>query len=251
VVAADRSIRPVWLQAAVGWCQRLVAQLMLADVNDLTAVTTSALHDAPVPVNQLESVVFRAVLLGLGLRLVRHVHSDAEVSMACPCAAEGEHALIQFWNTLDRDVLQGFAVWMAAFVEAYNRTHPPTVAEQAARVIRHGASERMGAARIAALCTCNVPTLRHAFRRRYGVSLREYQRIARVTCAVPHVRSGVKIEAVALEAGYRSKKDFYKVFKQVIGLTPVQFRNLPSSRAAQLVSDARGRLVLRAVRPHG
>lgn len=192
--------------------------------------------------------MLQAVLLDLGLRLVRHPHSHENVSVLCPCAVESGQALMQFWNGLRRDVLQDFAVWMATFVETYNCTHPPTLAEQAARVIRHGASERMGAARVAQKCACTVPTLRHAFRRRYGVSLREYQRIARVTCAVPHVRSGVKIEAVALEAGYRSKKDFYKVFKQVTGLTPVQFRNLPSSRAVQLVSDARGRLVLRALR---
>jgi AraC-like DNA-binding protein len=227
------------------WCQGLVGQLMLADVSDLPPVTTSALNDAPVPVNRVESLVLRAILLDLGLRLVRHFHSHKDVSVLCPCSVESGEALMQFWNGIKRDVLQDFAVWMAAFVEIYNRTHPPMLAERAARIIRRGAAERMGAAHIASQCGCTVPTLRHAFCARYGVSLREYQRIARVTCAVPRVRSGVKIEAVALEAGYHSKKDFYKVFRQVTGLTPVQFRNLPSSRAGQLVSDARSRLVLR------
>jgi AraC-like DNA-binding protein len=221
---------------------------MLADVNDLPAVTASALYDAPVPLNQLESLLLRAVLLDLGLRLVRHVHSHEDASVLCPCRVESAQALMQFWTGLGRDVLQCFAVWMATFVETYNRTHPPTLAERAARIIRLGASGRLGAARIAAQCACTVHTLRDAFRRRYGVSLREYQRIARVTSAVPRVRSGIKIEAVALEAGYHSKKDFYKDFRQVTGLTPVQFRDLPSSRAVQLVSDAKGRLLLRPSR---
>jgi len=166
----------------------------------------------------------------------------------CPCWVESGQALMRFWNGLEHEVLQYFAVWMTTFVAIYNRTHPPTLAEQAARFIRQRASKRMGAASVATKCACTVPTLRRAFRRRYGVSLREYQRIARVTFAVPLVRDDLKIEAVALEAGYRSKKDFYKVFRQVTGLTPVQFRNLPSFRAGQLVSDARGRLLLRAAR---
>src|SRR5207248_1735862 len=77
--------------------------------------------------------------------------------------------------------------------------------------------------------------------------LREYQRTSRIVCVALRIRSGIKIDAVALEAGYRSKKDFYGDFKRVFGLTPLQFRNLQVSRAVELLNDARSRLVLRAV----
>jgi AraC-like DNA-binding protein len=244
-VAEGFIIRAEWLRSAVNWCQRLVGQFMLADINDLPAVMTSALHDSPACVNQGERLVLRSFLLDLGVRLVRHVHSHEDVSMPCPCGVENIYRLMSFWVALERDVAHCFAAWIDALVGTYNRTHPPTLAERAARFIRQCASERMGAARIATECGCTLPTLRQAFGRRYGVSLREYQDIARVMFAVSRVRSGIKIETVAVEAGYRSKKDFYKVFRHVIGLTPVQFRNLPSSEAVRLVSDARSRLVLR------
>ena len=36
-----------------------------------------------------------------------------------------------------------------------------------------------------------------------------------------------KIEAVALEVGYRSRKDFYRVLRQTMHMTPQVLRSLP------------------------
>jgi hypothetical protein len=47
---------------------------------------------------------------------------------------------------------------------------------------------------------------------------------------------------------YDNRIIIYKVFRQVTGLTSVQFRNLPPSQAAQLISEARSRFVLRPAR---
>jgi transcriptional regulator GlxA family with amidase domain len=38
------------------------------------------------------------------------------------------------------------------------------------------------------------------------------------------IRAGVKIEAVALFVGYRSKKNFYRRFRRHFATTPLQFR---------------------------
>jgi AraC-like DNA-binding protein len=48
--------------------------------------------------------------------------------------------------------------------------------------------------------------------------------------AMPHV-STEKIEAIALKVGYKSKKNFYRAFQDVTGLTPTAFRNLSEERA--------------------
>jgi transcriptional regulator GlxA family with amidase domain len=71
------------------------------------------------------------------------------------------------------------------------------------------------------------------FRAEFGVSLPQYKRMVRVARALRHV--GTQIEAITAEVGYRSKKDFYRSFHAVTGLTPAAFRKLPTDAAETLV----------------
>ena len=62
------------------------------------------------------------------------------------------------------------------------------------------------------------------FRDEIGVSVHEYITRARMMLGAAQIRSGVKIEAVALDLGYRSKKNFYRQFKRRFGMTPEMYR---------------------------
>ncbi len=62
------------------------------------------------------------------------------------------------------------------------------------------------------------------FREEVGVTVHEYITRARMIFGAAQVRSGVKIEAVALELGYRSKKNFYRQFHRRFGTTPEAYR---------------------------
>jgi len=62
------------------------------------------------------------------------------------------------------------------------------------------------------------------FRDEIGVTVHEYVTRARMVNGAVQVRSGVKIEAVALDLGYRSKKNFYRQFKRRFGMTPEKYR---------------------------
>ena len=55
--------------------------------------------------------------------------------------------------------------------------------------------------------------------------MREYLTRVRLDHAAELIRHGVKIEAVALSVGYRSKKNFYEQFKRRYGTTPVPYRD--------------------------
>ncbi len=69
------------------------------------------------------------------------------------------------------------------------------------------------------------------FRQETGATVREYLTRVRLDRAAELIREGVKIEAVALLVGYRSKKNFYRQFKRYYGTTPVPFRgHCPPSR---------------------
>src|SRR3954467_5659466 len=63
------------------------------------------------------------------------------------------------------------------------------------------------------------------FRDEIGVTVHEYVTRARMMYGASLVRSGVKIEAVALDLGYRSKKNFYRQFKRRFGMTPEAYRH--------------------------
>jgi two-component system response regulator YesN len=67
------------------------------------------------------------------------------------------------------------------------------------------------------------------FRKETGVSSRAYLTRVRLQRAAELIERGFKIEAVSLDVGYRSKKNFYHQFKQRFGMTPRQYRNRAGS----------------------
>jgi PAS domain S-box-containing protein len=70
------------------------------------------------------------------------------------------------------------------------------------------------------------------FREEVGLTVHEYVTRARMIFASVQVRAGVKIEAVALDLGYRSKKNFYSQFKRHFGMTPDAYRVMAANGTA-------------------
>jgi AraC-like DNA-binding protein len=62
------------------------------------------------------------------------------------------------------------------------------------------------------------------FRDEIGVTVHGYITRAQMMFGAAQVRSGVKLEAVALDLGYRIKKNFYRQFKRRFGMTPEAYR---------------------------
>jgi AraC-like DNA-binding protein len=82
-------------------------------------------------------------------------------------------------------------------------------------------------ARLARIAGCSRSTLARAFRREVGLTPHEYLvglRLARAACGMT---TGDKIESVMLDAGFRSKRNFYRLFKAQFGRTPAQHRGEP------------------------
>ena len=72
------------------------------------------------------------------------------------------------------------------------------------------------------------------FRRELGVSMRQWLTKVRIDHAAVLIRDGVKVEAVSMLVGYRSKKNFYRQFRRRFDTTPLGYRN-----TADLISIAR------------
>jgi two-component system response regulator YesN len=69
------------------------------------------------------------------------------------------------------------------------------------------------------------------FRREIGVPMRQWLTSVRLDHAATLIRDGVKVEAVSMLVGYRSKKNFYRQFKRRFGTTPVGYRNAAAPQA--------------------
>jgi two-component system response regulator YesN len=63
------------------------------------------------------------------------------------------------------------------------------------------------------------------FRREVGVPMHEWLTTVRLNHASALIREGVKVEAVSLLVGYRSKKNFYRQFRRRFGTTPFEHRH--------------------------
>jgi AraC-like DNA-binding protein len=63
------------------------------------------------------------------------------------------------------------------------------------------------------------------FHQQLGSSVRECLTRVRLEHASELIRDGVKIEAVGVSVGYRSKKNFYQRFKRHYGTTPARYRS--------------------------
>jgi AraC-like DNA-binding protein len=62
------------------------------------------------------------------------------------------------------------------------------------------------------------------FRKVTGATVHEYVTRVRLEHAAHLIAGNVKVEAVALGVGYRSKKNFYRQFARLFGVTPDAFR---------------------------
>ena len=83
--------------------------------------------------------------------------------------------------------------------------------------------------------------LSRQFKKVFGVRPAAYVHLVRISQAVALFRTSAKVEAIARDVGYRSKKDFYAALKRWVGLTPAELRELNDEESRWLVRTLRQR----------
>lgn len=76
------------------------------------------------------------------------------------------------------------------------------------------------------------------FRQYTGITIHTYVVRTRLRVAQDLILRGEKIEAIALSVGYRSKKNFYRQFQDLVGCPPGAYRRLALHEANQLTRHA-------------
>ena len=72
---------------------------------------------------------------------------------------------------------------------------------------------------------------RRLFKVSTGMGIRDYARNRRLAVAVEQLRTtNIPIKVVAADLGYKSPREFRRRFKELIGLTPLEFSKIPWRR---------------------
>lgn len=98
------------------------------------------------------------------------------------------------------------------------------VVSNARALIEDHHCEHLTTSTVARAVGCSRCHLATRFRLETGYTIRGYLSVLRATTAIAMVLRGDKVESIALSVGYRSKKNFYRVCRQVTGTTPGEFR---------------------------
>jgi AraC-like DNA-binding protein len=233
-------IRPTWLAAFVTASQHLACQAPSVAADEIVGTLTSFVAALPEPTHHVESLLLRAMLWDVAARFSRTIHETVHRGHAADCGFIPDAGLACLFQR-ERDSQSAFLDWAEAVQRNLLRAHPLTPAARAARLIRGDYQRPWTIDRLAIRVHATPSQLRRSFRREFGVSTREYQRSLRLIDALERVPDG-KIDSIALQVGYRSKKNFYQAFQQVFGLTPTAFRRLSEERAAEMIESlAHGR----------
>jgi methylphosphotriester-DNA--protein-cysteine methyltransferase len=143
------------------------------------------------------------------------------------------------WTTIDRfidaaDPRVAFLAWADDFAMHLARVHVDPVADRAAAIMRHEPLRVWRQGELSSTLGLSAASLRRQFRARFRLSTSEYVHLLRVARAIEVCRAGIKIEAVARELGYRSKKDFYAALARWTSITPASLRRLSDDDRARL-----------------
>jgi AraC-like DNA-binding protein len=105
-------------------------------------------------------------------------------------------------------------------------------------VIQRSFADRVTLDTLAVTIDRQAAHLGRLFRQEVGMTVREFVTRARLHEATRLICSGVKIEAVSLTVGYRSKKNFYRQFKRRFAVTPEAYRQQFGKPADLVERDA-------------
>ena len=242
-----RAIRRDWLDEVVIESQLLAGRASFVDRDDAKPVLSAFVRSLPKPTTRVEWMVLQGVLIEVAHRYSSALHDRVHSGETQHCNFISTSPIDRFCRDPASDLAETFLKWLDAFFREFDARHPPSIAASVGELIRREYTSPWTVRILTRRFGVSPAQLRRAFKHEFGMSIPEYQRTVRIVSSIDELRI-VKTDAVALRAGYRSKKNFYRAFNRLIGLTVNEFRKLPSERASEIQEAAKLRLFRRGLR---
>ncbi len=165
-----------------------------------------------------------AVQFGYAAHKAFHQHAGPNDSWR-RCPFKPAATLDEWPHDLSRSTAHAFQRWAVRFASALQAAHPATCVYGAEHYVKQHYRTRIAIGPLARHVGCSPAYLQRTFKERTGFTLREYQSELRLQEALTLLLdSDLKIEAIAREVGYHSKKDLYRIVEARVGCTPLEFR---------------------------
>jgi len=242
VDASPPTFRPEWLKTVVARCQLFAGTASQpSDSGSIPELAASFLEAVPDAHVMAEDLALRSLLMDLAARWAAYLHERAHPELeAGTCSFDTRQTLDPFITDRSQDSKKRFLQWAHTFSMAFTRAHPVSVARRAEAIIRTQQCKSVDAVSLARIVGVSPRVLRREFRRTFAMPLVEYvQRDRLIRALEMMLEQPGKIEPIALQVGYASKKNFYKVFKKALEMTPTAFLRLPTDAARRHVDDLR------------
>jgi AraC-like DNA-binding protein len=229
-----------WLAIVTTDIQKTIGSTLLGSIEEASRAFLDVGQTLPAPRSPTEQLLLRGFLLELACRggMMLHALMHAGDRRRWRCAFPQHTPLDAFFSERSADPRQAFARWAVEFFAALRRAHPLTKAAEVSMVLRRDYSKPVLVEELARMVNLTSSQLRRAFHQEFRTSLRDYYARARLAAALEHVSTD-KIEAVALQVGFRRSSDFYRWFKKRTGFTPAAFRNLSDDVKRQIIDCER------------
>lgn len=163
------------------------------------------------------------------------VPSDTDAALASPP--------IPMIDDVDR-LIEAFEHYVAQLIPADARSGRQLRIERIVEYVEQHYHEHLTLDLLASVIGRHKVNLADDFKERTGLTVHAYITRVRVRRAAELLRSdesGAKIEAVMMAVGYRSKKNFYRQFKDHFGITPGEYRGRFVGRCVDDLPPARVR----------
>lgn len=237
-----------WVARTHAAVARVSDDLDAVDPVDVSPLVERFVDGIDAPPDPLHNAVLSLILIDVCARVVAAVY-DRETWSGCTCHTitwSGVHPFTK-WN--EDDARLAFRQWATAFLSHVRRAHRASPSVRAAAIIRANPLISWTLKALAERVGTRPVRLRQEFQRRFDMRVSAYLQLVRAARALPLFRTASKVEVVAWEVGYRSKKDLYAALRRWVGATPGELRSLTDEEHRWLQSQLRAQCMRGAQTP--
>jgi AraC-like DNA-binding protein len=234
----DCGMQVDWMCSTQTVLRALADEFDFVDAAEMMPLVRRSLAQIEAAPDRLQAELLRLMLVDLCGRMVHAIHSRNDVACSCLGAS---WELLPMVTGSENEPRSAFAGWAERFLDHVLAVHPLTAVQRAACLIRSHPSKAWTLHELAASVDSHEARLSRQFRRVFGLKPTAYLHLVRMSRTVLLLRTTAKVEAIASEVGYRSKKDFYAALKRWVGLTPTEVRRLGEDELDWLVRELRRR----------
>jgi AraC-like DNA-binding protein len=238
---ARAEIRQTWLNAVAREFQ--VANAIPTDIDVMRHrdALLASVEAIPFPDSVAERLLLRGLCAEFAYRTGPLFHNAVHAQAAHGCRFAPSSYVRIIFGSSERDPISGLKTWIGTFFDDLEQMHVSSPADAMATTLRTRYDCQWTNAMLGLTVGCTAARAVATFRRRFGLAPKDYLALVRLQHALSLVRSH-KVEWVAGHIGYKSKKDFYRMFVRLAGVTPVAFRKLDEPHANDLREQISTRL---------